>query len=139
MPQLGRANSICLVSLAVALCISTATHADEDHWANTFVSGNPYQIAAKCYAAGMYYRTVWSRADEDRALMEIMDEDPHLNAEIRTSHFGVQPGARLNLFMVVLDEMYNVASEFRRYPLNVKNARAECNAFLNAHGYATFP
>lgn len=87
----------------------------------------------------MYYPGVWSRADEDRALMEIMDEDPHLNAELQVPHFGVRPQTRLNLFMVVLDEMYNIASDFSRYPLNVKNARAECNIFLNTHGYATFP
>lgn len=88
----------------------------------------------------MYYPKVWSRSDEDRVLMKIMDADPHLNAELQVPHFDVPPNEkRLNLFMVVLGEMYLTASDFGRYPLNVKDARAECNAFLNAHGYRALP
>jgi hypothetical protein len=104
-----------------------AARAGEDRWAATFVSGNPYQIAARCYAAGMYCLHVWSRADEDRAHMEIIDEGPHLSAELTQQHFDIQPGARLNLFTVVLGEMYWVASDFTHYPLDVMKARAECN------------
>jgi len=129
-----------VVYLSGLLCLSMAARANEDRWATTFVSGNPYQIAARCYTAGMYYPRVWSRADEDRVLMEIMDEDPHLNAELTMQHFDIRPDEkRLNLFTVVLGEMYLSASDFTRYPLDVMKVRAECNSFLNAHGIATFP
>jgi len=74
--------AVCMSGL---VCLSMVALADGDRWATTFVSGNPYQIAARCYAAGMYYPRVWSRADEDRMLMEIMDKDPHLNAELTGS------------------------------------------------------
>jgi hypothetical protein len=123
----------------LGLQLSVAALADGDRWTTTFVSGYPYQIAARCYAAGMYYPRVWSRSDEDRMLMEIMDEDPHLNAELTRQHFDIKPGTRLNLFTVVLAEMYWVASDFTRYPLDVMRVRAECNSFLNAHGVATLP
>ena len=132
-----------MIRLAFCLCgllfLSVTARASEDHWETTFLSGNPYQIAARCYAAGMYYPKVWSRGDEDRALMEIMDGDPHLNAELTRQHFDIQPGARLNLFTVVLGAMYLVAWDFRRYPLDVLKVRTECNLLLNAHGYATSP
>ncbi|HXA21192.1 MAG TPA: hypothetical protein VNW90_02750 [Acetobacteraceae bacterium] len=129
--------AVCMSGL---VCLSMVALADGDRWATTFVSGNPYQIAARCYAAGMYYPRVWSRADEDRMLMEIMDKDPHLNAELTRQHFDIRPDEkRLNLLTVVLGEMYLSASDFTRYPLDVMKVRAECNSFLNSHGVATFP
>jgi hypothetical protein len=90
---------VVVALVSSSLVVSTIAHADEDHGANTFVDGNPYQIAARCFAAGMYYPHVWGRSDEDRALMEIMDKDPHLNAELRISHFGF----RTSVFSQELD------------------------------------
>jgi hypothetical protein len=130
-----------LMWVACSLSLSSAAAiADEDRWATTFISGNAYQIAARCYTAGMYYPHIWSRADEDYVLMKIMDDDPHLNAELTQSHFYVQPSQeRLNLFMIVLGDMYLSATDFNRYPLDVPRTRAQCNSFLNTQGYKTFP
>ena len=72
--------------------------------------------------------------------MELMDRDPHLDAELTRQHFDLRPEERrLSLLTVLLGEMYRSASDFTHFPLKVMKVRGECNFLLHANGIATPP
>ena len=118
---------ILIVSSMVQANSAPPPNPDLSTW---LTNGNPWQVAARCYAAMLFYPSIEFNGEAE-TLMRIIVTDPHLSADVslNISPYAVKTDRGLTLDLVG-KHIHGTFGTLRIYNYNPADIEHACNFFI---------